>query len=50
MDALNIPIKSIQIIFNIFRQKPAEIFKEAAIKNVAIIARVPLRVVYLREK
>ena len=44
MDAIQYPnVKSIQIIFNIFRQKPAEIFfKEAAIKNVAIIARVPL--------
>ena len=36
-------VKSIQIIFNIFRQKPAEIFlKEAKKNNVAIIARVPL--------
>ncbi|MDC0194984.1 aldo/keto reductase [Alphaproteobacteria bacterium] len=36
-------IKSIQIIFNIFRQKPSEFFfKEAAEKNVAIIVRVPL--------
>ena len=36
-------VKSIQIIFNIFRQKPAEkFFKEAIKKNVAIIARVPL--------
>jgi len=36
-------IKSIQIIFNIFRQKPSEdFFKEAAAKNVAIIVRVPL--------
>ena len=44
MDAIQYPnVKSIQIIFNIFRQKPAEIFfKEAANKNVAIIARVPL--------
>jgi len=36
-------IKSIQIIFNIFRQKPSEdFFKQAAAKNVAIIVRVPL--------
>ena len=44
MDAIQYPnVKSIQIIFNIFRQKPAEVFfKEAANKNVGIIARVPL--------
>ena len=44
MEAIEFPnIKSIQIIFNIFRQKPAEIFfKEAYKKNIAIIARVPL--------
>nr|MBT6353499.1 aldo/keto reductase [Pelagibacteraceae bacterium] len=44
MDAIQFSnVKSIQIIFNIFRQKPAEtFFKEAAKKNVAIIARVPL--------
>ena len=44
MDAIQYPnVKSIQIIFNIFRQKPAEVFfKEAAKKNVGIIARVPL--------
>jgi len=36
-------IKSIQIIFNIFRQKPSkDFFKQAAEKNVAIIVRVPL--------
>ena len=36
-------VKSIQIIFNMFRQKPSEeFFKEAAKRNVAIIARVPL--------
>ena len=35
--------KSIQIIFNIFRQKPAEeLFKVAKEKKVAIIVRVPL--------
>ena len=44
MDAIQFPsVKSIQIIFNIFRQKPAEIFfQEAAKKKIAIIARVPL--------
>ena len=44
MDAIQFPnVKSIQIIFNIFRQKPSdEFFREAAKKNVAIIARVPL--------
>ena len=44
MDAIQFPnVKSIQLIFNIFRQKPSEIFfKEATKKNVAIIARVPL--------
>ena len=44
MDAIQYPnVKSIQIIFNIFRQKPAELFfKEAAKKNVGIIVRVPL--------
>ena len=36
-------VRSIQIIFNIFRQKPNEIFfKEAKKNNVAIIVRVPL--------
>jgi len=36
-------VSSIQIIFNMFRQKPAEnFFAEAAKKDVGIIARVPL--------
>mgnify|MGYP001262606697 CR=1 FL=1 len=36
-------VKSIQLVFNIFRQKPAEAFlKEAKKKDVAIIARGPL--------
>jgi len=36
-------IKSIQIVFNIFRQRPAELlFEEAKKKGVAIIARGPL--------
>ena len=44
MDAIQFPnVKSIQIIFNMFRQKPSEeFFKEAAKRDVAIIARVPL--------
>ena len=44
LDAIKHPnVKSIQIIFNIFRQKPSEIFfHEAKKNNVAIIARVPL--------
>jgi len=43
-EALKHPnIKSVQIIFNIFRQKPSEVFfKEAKEKNVAVIVRVPL--------
>ena len=36
-------LTSIQIIYNIFRQKPAEsLFAETATRNVAVIARVPL--------
>jgi len=36
-------VTTIQIIFNMFRQRPAEeFFKAAAQKNVGIIARVPL--------
>ncbi len=36
-------LASIQIIYNIFRQRPAErLFAEAKARNVAIIARVPL--------
>ena len=44
MEAIKYPnIKSVQIIFNIFRQKPAEVFfKEAAKKDIGIIVRVPL--------
>ena len=44
LDVIKYPnVKSIQIIFNIFRQKPCEIFfQEAKKNNVAIIARVPL--------
>ncbi|HUI28887.1 MAG TPA: aldo/keto reductase [Candidatus Acidoferrales bacterium] len=36
-------VQTIQIIFNIFRQRPAELFfKEAGRKRVGILARVPL--------
>ncbi len=36
-------VSSLQIIFNIFRQKPiTEIFKEAQTKGVALIVRLPL--------
>ncbi len=36
-------VASVQIIFNLFRQRPAELFfNEAKKKNVGIIARVPL--------
>ena len=36
-------VSTVQIIFNMFRQRPAELFfKEAKKKNVGIIARVPL--------
>ncbi|MET0533921.1 MAG: aldo/keto reductase [Steroidobacter sp.] len=36
-------VTSVQIIYNIFRQRPAELFfREAKARNVAVIARVPL--------
>jgi aryl-alcohol dehydrogenase-like predicted oxidoreductase len=36
-------VTSVQIIYNIFRQRPADVFfREAEAANVAIIARVPL--------
>jgi aryl-alcohol dehydrogenase-like predicted oxidoreductase len=36
-------VVSVQIIYNLFRQKPAEVFfKEALAQNVAVVARVPL--------
>ena len=36
-------VKTVQIIFNIFRQRPAELFfREAQQKRVGILARVPL--------
>jgi aryl-alcohol dehydrogenase-like predicted oxidoreductase len=36
-------VKTVQIIFNIFRQRPAELFFEQAKKrNIGILARVPL--------
>ncbi len=44
MEAIKNPnVKSIQMVFNMFRQKPAEaFFEEAKKKNVAIIVRGPL--------
>ena len=44
MEAIQNPnVKSIQMVFNIFRQRPAEVFfKEAKKKKIAIIARGPL--------
>lgn len=36
-------VQSVQIIYNIFRQRPAELFfREAKARKVAVIARVPL--------
>lgn len=36
-------VVSVQIVYNIFRQRPAELFfREAQARNVAVIARVPL--------
>ncbi|HEY3741294.1 MAG TPA: aldo/keto reductase [Bryobacteraceae bacterium] len=36
-------VKTVQIIFNCFRQRPAELFFEQALeKNIGVIARVPL--------
>ncbi|CAA9578408.1 MAG: Putative oxidoreducatse SCO7286 [uncultured Truepera sp.] len=36
-------VASVQIIFNVFRQRPAELFfREAHLKNVGVLARVPL--------
>ncbi len=36
-------VASVQIIYNLFRQRPAELFfREAAAKDVAVIVRVPL--------
>jgi aryl-alcohol dehydrogenase-like predicted oxidoreductase len=41
--ALEFPIISVQIIFNMFRQRPADMFFDLARqRNVAILARVPL--------
>jgi len=44
LDAMRHPnVQSIQIIFNMFRQKPAEqVFPEARARQVGILARVPL--------
>lgn len=36
-------VKSVQIIYNIFRQRPADLFmREARAKDIAVIVRVPL--------
>lgn len=41
--ALDYPIRSIQIVFNLFRQRPADdLFERVKRRGVAIIARVPL--------
>lgn len=44
LKAIEFPnVKTVQIIFNIFRQRPAELFfKEALRKQVGVIVRVPL--------
>ncbi len=44
LKAIEFPgVRSVQIIFNMFRQRPAELFFHECIeKNVAVIARVPL--------
>ncbi len=44
LKAIEFPnVSSVQIIYNLFRQRPAELFfREAQRRNVAIIARVPL--------
>ncbi len=44
LKAIDYPgVVSIQIIYNIFRQRPADLFfKEAKRKNIAVIVRVPL--------
>ena len=44
LNAMRFPhVRSVQIIFNLFRLKPAEeFFSEAAARSVGIIARVPL--------
>ncbi len=44
MQAITYPgVVAVQIIYNLLRQRPAEVFfREAAARNVAVIARVPL--------
>tara|TARA_X000000950_G_scaffold282853_1_gene382469 strand:+ start:120 stop:1100 length:981 start_codon:yes stop_codon:yes gene_type:complete len=44
LQAIQFPnVKSIQLVFNIFRQRPSEYFlSEAKKRNIAVIARVPL--------
>ncbi|QQO08919.1 aldo/keto reductase [Breznakiella homolactica] len=43
MDAMQYPISAVEIIFNMFRLKPAEeLFSKTKAGNIGIIARVPL--------
>ena len=44
LKAMDYPnVQTIQIIFNLFRQRPAELFlKEARLRRVGVLARVPL--------
>lgn len=43
LEALNYDISAIEVIFNMYRMKPAEeLFRKAVEKNVGIIVRVPL--------
>jgi len=43
LKAIEFPgVVSIQIIYNIFRQRPADLFFREAARNIAVIARVPL--------
>jgi aryl-alcohol dehydrogenase-like predicted oxidoreductase len=44
LKAIEFPgVKTVQIIFNIFRQRPAGLFfREAAVRDIGVLARVPL--------
>ena len=43
IDAMNYPISAIEIVFNMFRLKPAdELFPKCKAENIGVIARVPL--------
>ena len=45
LEAVNYDISAIEVIFNMFRLKPAEeLFPKASKQNVGIIVRVPWRV------